>query len=264
MEEIFGKRRNVIIPQDPAVKEIIAGIDRQCRTIVEKKFGVILDYEWHSYTITNVVIESVIRALSVDMSQSAAPRATLNFYDVFIARVSNKLNRRAEKEGNINISFEPGPKADDLIQADVDILKQEYDETVAPMEYFYITDPDMDPDTLKAMNMAYYDIDRHARFSLSNNYGIAIVEANAMFTFAIAETFILLVFRDLLYRLANSNGDDPVSLNLNDNIEFHAIKKGDGVVLTMNPGYNAKLLIKSDEATEAQEIDDSLPWLSEN
>ena len=44
-----------------------------------------------------------------------------------------------------------------------------------------------------------------------------------------------------------------LSINFNDLIEFHAIRKADCVDIKLRPGMGAKLIIKSDESTEADD-----------
>jgi hypothetical protein len=53
-------------------------------------------------------------------------------------------------------------------------------------------------------------------------------------------------------------GKSSVMINFNDIIEFHAIRKGEGIDVKLRPGMGAKLIIKSDESTEADDDGDDL------
>lgn len=261
MSDGFTARKIATIPQDPYTREFLREVDMQTRVDIEEKFGAIIDYEWHCNTIANITVESLIQALAVDMRANHAPRASINFYDVFGIRVSTKKDAKAEKEGNINVSFEPGHNAEALIGTDLKKSDTPV-EKVKPVDYYRIEDPDMDPDALNAMNQAYMNIDRKARYSLSNTYGIAIPDQHSMLAFAITDVFFMNIFRKLLYSLGESEDKELVSVNFNDNIEIHALRKDGGVILAMRPGMNAKLIIKSDETTE-DEDDDLTPWYNE-
>ena len=257
----FKERRKAEIPQDEYTRNCLLSVDQQSKIDVEQKFGFPINYDWHCNTVANCTVEAIISAMNADMKYDGAPSARINFYDVFIAKVTTKINEDAEKEGNINISFEPGPTAVNLITTE--IPKNEEDiEQVDPKEFFTIEDPDMDSTQLAAMNEAYTAIDRKARYTLSNNYAITITDDNVYFAFAITYVFILNIFRKLLQDLGDNPTKTLSSVNFNDNIEFHAMRDDEGFVkLAMRPGLNAKLLIKSDETTEEDDLDDEVSWM---
>ena len=262
MASYFRERRKAEIPQDKQARDFLLAIDQQTKIDVDQRFGFIINQDWHCNTIANCTVEAIISAMNADMKMYGAPTARINFYDLFIAKVTTKVNENAEKEGNINVSFEPGPTANNLITTEVPKNEENVDKC-DPKEYFKIEDVDINADQLAAMNEAYLNIDRKARYTLSNNYAITITDDNALCAFAVTYLFILNIFRKLLQDL----GDDPtkhlVSVNFNDNIEFHAMRDDEGYVkLAMRPGLNAKLLIKSDETTEDDEFDDVSSWLN--
>ena len=260
MASYFKEYRKAEIPQDIYTKLFLQAVDQQTKVDVEKRFGFLINMDWHCNTVANCTVEAIISALNADMKMDGAPAAKLNFYNLFITKVTTKINENAEKEGNINISFAPGSTAIDLITTDIP-KNAEDDKKVDPKEFFIFEDPDMDPAALAAMNEALMLIDRKARYSLSNNYSLTITDDNAMYAFAIAYTFILNIFRQLLQDLADDPNKNHVSVNFNDNIEFHALRDEDDFVkLAMRPGMHAKLLIKSDESTEDDEIDEITAW----
>ena len=111
----FKERRKAEIPQDEYTRNFLLSVDQQSKIDVEQKFGFPINYDWHCNTVANCTVEAIISAMNADMKYDGAPSARINFYDVFIAKVTTKINEDAEKEGNINISFEPGPTAVNLI-----------------------------------------------------------------------------------------------------------------------------------------------------
>ena len=263
IEHVEYARRIADAPQDPATRQFLYDIDRQTKIDVAEHFGVNVDNDWYCNTITNNVIEAIIKSLAADMQAEGAPRASLNFYNLFIAQVTTKKNPKAEKEGNINSSFEAGPTAEALI-SEVKKKDQIAVEQVKPIDFFWIEDPDRDEHELELMNQAYLNIDKAARYALSQNYGIVLGSGTEMVCFGICYTFIINIFTRLLQQLGENPDQTLASVNFNDNIEFHAWLKDGGVILSMRPGMNAKLLIKSDAMTEAEEWDapmsGTVPW----
>lgn len=252
------ERKQAIIPQEPDTCNFLYDVDCETKRDVEVWFGSLINYDWHCNTIANCTVEAIIKALNVDMAQSGARSAWFNFYDMFFIKVTNKINEKAEKEGNINVAFEPGPTAIKLIDTNV----SKVDEVIERMDcakFFLIENPDEDPEVLTAQNEKYSAIDRQARYVLSNNYAITIPESNKYMAFGVTYLFIRNIFRKLLAEIAEHPEMSLVSVNFNDNIEFHAARSEDDeskIILAMRPGLNAKLLIKSDEMTEDDEIDE--------
>jgi len=263
IEYVEYSRRTCDAPQDPATRDFLYSIDRQTKIDVAEKFGINIDFDWYCNTIANNVIESIIKALAADMQAEMAPRASLNFYDLFTAQVTTKRNTKAEKEGNINISFQAGPVAEELI-SETKRKDQVPVEQVKALDYFHIEDPEADQHDVDLMNQAYLAVDQQARYALSQNYGIVLGKGAEMVAFAICYTFIKNIFSGLLLQLGEHPDQTLATVNFNDNIEFHALIKDGGVILSMRPGMNAKLLIKSDAMTEAVEYDaplgNDVPW----
>lgn len=253
----FGNRITAVIPQDPYTRGFLEVVDRQTKIDVFEKFEVDITRDWYCNTIANTVVETLLQAMSMDMAQDGAPKAFLNFYDLIIIRINTKREAKAEKEGNINVSFEAGPTATALIDSNVR-KDQEQVEKIEPVKFFNIEDPDMDPDILKAMNDKYFNIDRKARYEMSRTYGFVMPDGASMCAFAVTYMFFLNIFKKLLYDLGEDPTKELVSVNFNDNIEIHALRKDGGVIFSMRPGYNTKLIVKSDNITE--EVDTDVPW----
>ena len=271
----FKERRKAEIPQDEYTRNFLLSVDQQSKIDVEQKFGFPINYDWHCNTVANCTVEAIISAMNADMKYDGAPSARLNFYDVFIAKVTTKINEDAEKEGNINISFEPGPTA-------IDLIKGINDKMTTPVkfekkeEFFRIEMPDVDQEIVDKINEKYLLVERQARYVLTNNYGITIPDDNIYMGYAVTYTFIINIFRKLLRELGENPDQNLASVNFNDNIEFHASRDeketvdNNGEVFTesmitlaMRRGLNAKLLIKSDETTEDDEYEeDNYNWMN--
>jgi len=239
-----------VIPQDPSDREFLLSVDRRARAELNRIYGILVDYDWQANTIANSVIETLITDLAFMLKNGANNGIGIEFYDIIKAIVSIKTNEKAEKEGNINIYFEPGAKAISLIENGPD--KIEYEEKVDPATRFLTGDP--------AEDDLYKNLEYHTRYNLSSVNGITIPDHLKFSVFAIGYTFIECIYLEILYRLANMDGEDGeeklVSVNFNDNIEIHGIMKNGTVNITMRPGMNAKLLIKCDEVTEHTMGDD--------
>ena len=233
-----------VIPQDPVDREFLLAVDRRTRSDVERIYGILIDYDWQANTIANAVIETIISDLAFMLKSGASSGIGIEFYDIIKAIVSVKTNEKAEKEGNINIYFEPGSKVNDLIENGPDM--REYPEKIDPTKRFVTGNPKED-------NL-YNNLEYHARYNLSMINGIMIPDHLKFSIFAIAYTFIESIYLEILYRLSNMKAEEGeeklVSVNFNDNIEIHGVMKGDSVNIVMRPGMNAKLLIKCDEVTE--------------
>lgn len=244
-----------IIPQDKDSNIFLREVDNQTKYSVEDAFDPcpIINYDWHCNTIAYCVIEGFIKALNTDMKERNAQKAFINFYDLFSLKVTTKVNERAEKEGNINISFIPGPTAVNLISAES--LNEVPQEKTTFAKFFTIEIPGEDPDIVEAINQKYFDIDKYVRYAVSNNYAIAINQEHAYMTFAICYHFILNLFKKLVRDLGANPDQELISVNFNDLVEFHIVRNEDNeAVFRMRPGLNAKLLIKSDEVTEDDDI----------
>lgn len=269
------ERKQAIIPQDKEACKFLRDVDTETKVDVEERFGIIVNMDWHCNTIANCVIEAIIKAMNVDMKEMGAKFAKFNFYDLFTAKVTTKVNETAEKEGNINISFEPGPTAIDLIKGINDKMTTPV-EFEKKEEFFRIEMPDVDQEIVDKINEKYLLVERQARYVLTNNYGITIPDNNIYMGYAVTYTFIINIFRKLLRELGENPDQNLASVNFNDNIEFHASRDeketvdNNGEVFTesmitlaMRPGLNAKLLIKSDETTEDDEYEeDNYNWMN--
>lgn len=229
------------IPQDPRDKEILLAVDRKTRLDVEEKYNIIVDYDWQCNTICNCMLENIIKYLAYLMKQNCRNGVGIDFYEVIRCIVSVKTNEKAEKEGNINIVFEPGSRVENLISDGPSGLDKD---TYNISDFMGETPEDQS---------LYATLDDRCKYDLTMYNGIIFPSHVKFFTSAITCTFIENLYRELLYRISNNNDDVDEkleSVNYNDLIEVHALMKDEKVSIRMRPGVNAKLLIKCDELTE--------------
>jgi hypothetical protein len=227
-----------VIPQDPEEREFILSVDRKTKADIYERYGLHMDQDFMCNTVTYAVLETLIKSLAMN-SQIEGLSSSFNFYDLIIAKISNKVNEMAEKEGNINISFFAGPRAVGLITGET-----EEDNTPRSMaEEFSFEE--------HHIGELYASLDRYARYLLIQQYGITMSDNLVFGSFAIAYTFLENLFKYLLYNYTNNNEDGIVSINYVDLIEFHVIEKDDGIMFALRPGYKSKIPVKDDENTEA-------------
>ena len=264
----YREGKKAIVPPTKEDRDFLSAIDTQTKIDLREMFGVTISVDWHCNTIANYTVEAIIKAININMQERGLKSYKFNFYDLFIVKVSTKINEDAEKEGNINVSFEPGPSAVKLIsnthsRADTPVERTTF------MDFFTIVIPNEDPNVVAEINDFYSKIDQQARYVLSNNYAIAIPNSGQYMAFGVCYIFIRNIFEKLLRDFGEHPESGILSVNFNDNIEFH-ISKVDSedededesvaplVRFSMRPGLNAKILIKSDETTEDDEMEDAI------
>lgn len=239
--------RLYVIPQDPENRISILNVDRKTKEALRLKHRIYVEHDWQCNTIANAYIESIIRALGLDIKNTGNANASWNFYNLFTARATIKRNEDAEKEGNINIAFDTEKGIEDIITDTTPIEERKYNYITPEAAYSFPNN--------NAMTEAYKKIDTASRMELHNKYSISI--PNDWVVTATGVVFFENIIRELLFMVANSS-KQTASINFNDNIECHAIIKNEkNVLITLRPGMNAKLLIKSDETTELDGDDDA-------
>lgn len=247
----FGSTsRHYIVPQDPEMRELLYSVDSKTRKDVADRYNFIADTDWHCNTIAEVTMEAIIGDMASQIAKGDGDALGLNFFNLFNVFVTLKVNANAEKEGNINIMFEPGSTAIALIDRPTSDNEEE-NVRVNPKEFFHIEDS-------AEANARFERIERYARYMVDTKYEILLPDKLINVVFGILYTFVENIFKLLLYKLGQDPEAKIASLNFNDLAEFHATRKKDGVVLTIRPGMSAKLLIKSDELTEDELIDDDI------
>jgi len=254
-----SKEKFYVIPQDEANRTSLLNIDRNTKEDIRRLHRIYIQSDWECNTIANKYVEDLLKVLYMHLTGSGdskvlnfIPNATsvnssVKFYDLFEVNVTQKRNESADKVGNINISFHPDTAAD-LIIGDNTPKEERVFEYIKPdAKFSYPDSPEM--------TMAMLKIDKASRHELSDKYSIML--PHEWMTVAITYTFIENIYRELIYKLVLT-GKSAVSINFNDIMEFHATKKKDNVTIYIRPGMAAKLIIKSDETTEADDDDDEL------
>lgn len=241
--------RAFVYPIDPESRNDILSIDRKTKEDVRVKYRFYMNSDWECNTITNMLVEAMLKVLYSHIQNHGVSILTddddntLNFYDLMELTASNKKNTNAEKTGNINIKFCPGKEADRIISEDDEENVEPGD--VAAM--FIYQDDEQRTNAMKKL-------DNIARQMLKEKYGL--VFPKDWQAIAVGVTFIENIYRHLIAKLIASD-KKSVMINFNDLIEFHAQSEGDGAKVFLRPGMGAKLIIKSDETTEADyESDD--------
>lgn len=243
-ELLGGKLYN--IPHEPEVHRDMLCIDRSTKEILRQKHRLYSNTDWESNTIAATTIETVCQVLyshivdnGVSILNDENDQPYINFYDLLEVTPSNKRNKKAEKNGNINVVFYPGSRVDEIIGDNTPVEDRTFEYITAEAAYSYPDDADLTNAMLK--------IDKIARKILADKNSI-ILPKDYM---AIATTVIFLeeLYRELVKKSVMS-GKRIVSINFNNIVEFHATRKDDGLVITATPGMCGKRIIKSDKSTE--------------
>lgn len=245
--EMMGTK-NFIIPLDPETREDLLCVDRATKEGLRERHRMYLNHDWECNTIANTTVETLVKILYSHIVDNGVNVLDLDdnsliFYDLIEMAASVKRNDDAEKVGNINIKFFPGEKVEDIVSDDTPPDQKEVAYVEAKAAYSYPEDSDRTKAMLK--------IDNISRRMLSDKF--AVVLPNDYMAIATTCIFLENMYRVLVQKLVNS-GKSMVSINFNDIVEFHAIRKeNNGVDIKLRPGMGAKLIIKSDESTEVED-----------
>lgn len=234
-----------IIPTNPETREDLLNVDRQTKEDLRERHRFYMNNDWDLTTVATVTIECLTRVIYSQVRNNGIQilkkdyGGVLNFYDLLEIAATYKENQKAEKTGNINVKFGPGPRVDDIISEDAK-PENSYIEAVAAYSF-----PD-DEDRTKSIR----NVDKIARKTIFDKYNIMLPKDYQ----AVAATAIYLedLFRYIIQKLVLS-GKKKVSINFNDIIEFHAEMKNDKACINCTPGLGAKLIIKSDKDTEFED-----------
>lgn len=244
-----------VIPQNPADHEFLLAVDRKTRSDIDLKYGFLADYDWMCNTVANMFFEGMIGHLKYFLDENGfeGGSAGVSFYDLFSATISNKVNEHAEKEGNLNIYFEPGKRVTELIENGPPQLPDRI-ERVSMADAFSTDDPEENDFMIR--------LDNYCKFEVNKKHGIKLGEKSPLASVGVAYTFFENLFIELIVRandqrkrtLDNTDGSDDdamVTVNFNDNIEFHCVVSDGMATVMMRPGMNVKLLVKNDGLTES-------------
>jgi len=232
------------IPKEKDMHDILEKVDAGCRHEAESKEIISTVNSWAPTTIASAYMKNAVKLLNLKMDDSLED--TANIFDLIEITAKVRSNKDAEKEGNINIKYHPGAsivriskEADDLN----DIVKMLLNEDKF-LESLNIPTNDLSGQAFDDRQFLA-TLDKATKKELYEVNGI-IVSADWSSTI-ISYIYIKHIFIELIKEL-NENG--TASINFFDIIEFHAIMKNDVLEIRLRPGYDSKLLIKSDDSTE--------------
>lgn len=240
--ETYVERQHYLIsPSDPAQKAVTEKIERAMTSEMVSSLKIKLNPIYPT-TITCVYVEAMIRVL-VKLMRENHGEASINFLDLFTISSDNRENDDADKDGNINIQFKPGPVCDSIMERDY-----------APV----MADETLWKDTIiGVIEKECSKILRLKHKMNSNN--------DANWT-KIAFLYLVYLFRVLKFmaKAALENGTVSVMINFLEMFEAHAnieqIQNPENpdivqekIHVKIRPGFEAKLLIKDDNVTEYEE-----------
>ena len=239
------------VPQDPIMREDLLNVDRKTKEELRLRHRLFIDRDFEANTIATIMVESLIGTLHSYICENGVSILSedngngINFYNLLEIYASNKKNESAEKTGNINVIFRPGNNVKAIINDDISPDQKDHEIQFIAIDAAYAYPDDQNH------NSVFVSIDRVARKRLSDRYNILL---NKPFM-AIATAYLFLenLYRQLIQKLVLT-GKKSVMINFNDIIEFHATKMADNTVdVRLRPGMQAKLIIKSDDATEDED-----------
>lgn len=241
-----GGSRMLIVPSDPNDKIDLQAIDEKTKEDLRLRHRLFIQRTWECNTIAFILVANMCRVINSHILNNGvevlihAEGSEINFYDLFKVTATNKKNDRAEKTGNINVKFTPEKK--------VDLIATDYantDNTFIDYKIAYIFPED------EAMTNAFLHIDELTRRKAKDKYDVVL--PHKWMSIAITNVFMENVFRYLITKLEKT-GRRSLMINFNDLIEF-AIQRNNepdgGYDIYLRPGMGAKLVMKSDESTEA-------------
>ncbi len=240
-----GGSRMLVVPSNQNDKIDLQAIDQKTKEDLRLRHKIFIQKDWECNTTAFLFVSNMCRVINSHITNNGvevlvhAEGSELNFYDLFKVSVTNKKNENAEKVGNINVKFIPEKKLDGII-ADY----ENTDNTFFDFKAAYVY-----PDDEKMTN-AFLRIDELTRRNAKDKYDIILT--HKWMSVAITHLFIENVYRYMIEKLMKT-GRNSLMINFNDIIEFHIMKSKDGGFdIRLRPGYGAKLMVKSDESTEAE------------
>lgn len=242
---------NKVYPIDPESQDDVLAIDRKTKEDLRLKHRIYMEADWDCNTTAHTVLSNIIKVLNAQICEQGVRILdpsfdnTFPFYDLIEIAASNKKNKAAEKMGNINVKFFPGGRVEQIISDDT--ANGDAQIQYISMDKCYVIENN------EALTKAMLRIDALSRRELKDKYEILMPKEWQ----TIAVTYVLLdnLYHHIIMKLVSTE-KKQVMINFNDLIEFHAQKKGNKAQIFIRPGFESKLIIKSDDATEYDEDDD--------
>lgn len=239
-EIMVEKNHYLIMPSDPLQRDFTDLVERATRSTLMNDYRIRMNPAYTT-TFACVYLESIVTVLSKVM-KTLKQDTEINFLDLFTVGVTNRDAEHGDKDGNLNVSFTPGP----IVQS---IMERDYA-------------PKVNPEGWKGTILQ--EVEKECAMTLSKKHK-AVVDYMYNLTI-IAYVYFEGVFRTLKLhaRDAQQEGKMASSINFLEMVEIHcnleSIQNPENPDLTtekftvkMRPGFEAKLLIKSDDLTEDDE-----------
>lgn len=234
-------RHYLIIPTDPAQRTFVESVERAAQNHMLGEYKIRLNPHYMT-TFSCVYLEAIIGVLSAVTQKSGQADLSINFLDLFIVSSDNRRNDEADKDGNINVRFVPGTIADSIMERDFA--------------------PNANPEVWQGSIIN--EVEKRCSRILSERHKAT---CDQMYTWTlIAYVYFQFMIRHvkLAAQTAKENGQRSVSFNFLEMVEIHctieeeANPENPDLVFTkfnlkFRPGFQAKLLIKNDSATEGDE-----------
>lgn len=254
-----GMNFYLITPNDPVQREVLEKVEMGARSKLMTDYHASLNSGFLT-TIACVYYESIVRCLVRIMRDTKTDNATINFFDLFAAQATTRVNEDADKEGNINVKFVAGPATRRLIETGtVDTIRPEmWQKTIIADVQKY------------AANVLYKKHRLYIPKSDSNN--IITTVAYVYFEFLIrtlnmmiegdASNSAMINFLDLfelhIFKMKNVMEPEKKAEGEEEPNEEPAVtrEKPDRIDVKIRPGMAAKLIIKDDHTTEGMGDDD--------
>lgn len=240
-----GGSRMLVVPSNQNDKIDLQAIDQKTKEDLRLRHKIFIQRDWECNTTAFLFVSNMCRVINSHILNNGvevlvhAEGSELNFYDLFKISVTNKKNENAEKTGNINVKFNPEKKVDDIANN-----YENTDNTFLDFKVAYVYPND------EAMTNAFLQIDELTRRKAKDKYDVVLT--HKWMSVAITHLFIENIYRYMIEKLMKT-GRNSLMINFNDVIEFHIMKiKDGGFDIRLRPGYGAKLMVKSDESTEAE------------
>lgn len=239
--ELIEVERNhyLIVPSDPEQQKITDLVNKATwkQLLTEYKLRINTTY---LTTFACVYMEALIITMRRIMTDMKSTENSINFLDLFTVYSNNRESDTAEKDGNINVSFVPGPTVTE------GIMVRDFAPKVNPSLW--------DKSMLMEVQKTCARILSEKHKAVTDNLNIWTIVAYVYFEH---------VFRTmkLMAKEAHDRGESSVSFNFLEMVEFHCNLEvvtnpdnpdlhSDHYVVKMRPGFQAKLLIKNDDSTE--------------
>jgi hypothetical protein len=253
---MMNSRRFYIIPQEENNRIALLNVDRNTKEDIRLSYKIVVSNDWECNTIANYFVENML--MYIGHTAKNGMQSEIDFYDLFKIQTTMRTNEKAEKEGSINIAFTINSGVDDIITDMVPRERREYQTEYVYDKFASFENKDKLRFFKQILRITQRELENKCSIVIPNsfNHQETPEELQAPWTIiAITHTFVSNIIKELMYMVANNEASNMAYINFNDNIKFYATlsSKDDNVKVSLMPGPNAKLIVKSDITTEGEE-----------